>query len=408
MKILIHGLNFSPELTGIGKFTGEMVQFLAKAGQHVRVVCAPPYYPDWKVHSGFSGTRFQQFDRCGATVFRCPLYVPQKPSGITRIAHLASFAVSSLPVVLWQALTWRPHIILTIKPPIFCAPQALLAARLSGARAWMHIQDFELDAGFSLLGIGRSKGLRDLIGHAERLLLNRFHRVSTISPAMMRGLIAKGVPTNRQVYFPNWVDLQAIRPWFGHNPWKQRLGLTDGITVALYSGNLGTKQGIEIITEAARLLVDSPIQFVICGEGAGKAQLLRLAEGLPNILFLPLQPVEELNFLLNLGDIHLLPQRSEAESLVMPSKLTGIMAAGKPVIATLRPDSDLAHLIGNAGIITPPGDAKAFSNAIIELARDPQRRLSMGHAARTLAEREFNKDEILARFLDELQRLCKD
>jgi colanic acid biosynthesis glycosyl transferase WcaI len=161
MRILIHGINFSPELTGIGKYTGEMAEWLAPQGHDVRVVTAPPYYPQWQVADGFANAWSKSqlsalassLHTSAATgklvVYRCPLWVPAKPSGLKRILHLASFALSSLPVMLSQVL-WRPQVVWVVQPALFCAPQALLVARLCGAKAWLHIQDYEVDAAFDL------------------------------------------------------------------------------------------------------------------------------------------------------------------------------------------------------------------------------------------------------------------
>ena len=102
MRILIHGVNFSPELTGIGKYSGEMAAWLAQRGHEVRVVTAPPYYPDWRVGEGYSGVAYRTEKWQGVLVYRCPLWVPARPGGLTRLMHLMSFAVASLPVRLRQ------------------------------------------------------------------------------------------------------------------------------------------------------------------------------------------------------------------------------------------------------------------------------------------------------------------
>lgn len=405
MRILCIGLNFAPEKVGIGKYTGEMVEWLVNNGQTVRVVCGAPYYPDWRVFKGFAGQRYHRETWRGAEIVRCPLYVPRQPNGRKRISHLASFALSSLPVILQQSVFWRPDIIMTIKPTVFAVPSALLAARLIGAKAWLHVQDLEIDAGLHLLGIGDGTVFGRMVAHAERLLLRRFHRISTISAGMQRGLCGKDVPARRQVLFPNWVDLQAIRPTSRNNQLRTRLDLPDDRLIVLYSGNMGEKQGLEIVPTVARDLLEEPIHFLLCGDGAAKPRLMAMSRNLPNISFLPLQPAADLNDLLALGDIHLLPQQVAAESLVLPSKLTGIMAAGRPVVATVRPGSDVANLIGSAGLISPPGDLAAFTQAIARLAGNSEERLAMGLQARETAVREFDKEAILTGVLRDLHEL---
>ena len=156
MKLLLYGLNYTPELTGIGKYTGEMAAWLAGRGHDVRVITAPPYYPDWKIGRGYTAWRYTQETVAGVTVYRCPLWVPAKPSGAARVAHLASFAFSSLPVLLRQ-LSFKPDVLWTVAPAFFCAPAALAFSRLQGCPCWLHVQDYELGAALAW-GCSRENG----------------------------------------------------------------------------------------------------------------------------------------------------------------------------------------------------------------------------------------------------------
>ena len=336
MRILIYGINYSPELTGVGKYTGEMAQALANAGHEIRVVTAPPYYPDWQVGAGFSAWRYGRELLKGVKVWRCPLWVPEQPSGLKRILHLASFAISSLPLMLWQGLFWHPDVVFVVEPPFFGVVGALLTSWVNGAGAWLHIQDFEIDAGFELGLLPSSRLIHSVSMGLERWLMNRFDRVSTISEQMMKRLKTKGVDSGKCVYFPNWVDTKTVYPLQELNPLRAELAIAPDTVVALYSGSMGEKQGLEAMIAAAHLLAeDHPsILFVLCGEGSAKKRLVEIAQGMPNVRFLNLQPYERLNALLNLADIHLLPQVANAADLVMPSKLKGMFASGRAVIAT--------------------------------------------------------------------------
>ncbi|MFO1060374.1 MAG: WcaI family glycosyltransferase, partial [Dongiaceae bacterium] len=283
MRLLVYGLNHAPEPTGIGKYTGEMVAWLAARGHDVRVIAAPPYYPAWRVAEGSSGWLWRRERRDGARVVRCPLYVPQRPSGATRLLHLASFAAASLPVALAQAVAWRPQLVFTVAPALASAPGALLAARLGGARAWLHIQDFEVDAAFSLGLVGGGGGLRRTAFGAERALLRGFDRVSTIAEAMIERLAAKGVPAERRVLFRNWVDCNEIRPLEGPNPYRAELGLGDA-PVALYAGALGEKQGVETLIELADPLAAAGVALVVAGNGAARPRLEAALSGRARLL----------------------------------------------------------------------------------------------------------------------------
>ena len=448
MKILLYGINFSPELTGIGKYTGEMAGWLAAHGHEVRVVTAPPYYPEWKVGGGFKNAYCVEDIRgggaaptgAGAPVFvgaappgagtpvfvgaappprmqvwRCPLWVPARPGGLKRLLHLASFAVLSLPVMLRQ-IFWRPDVVWVVEPALFCAPAAVAVARLSGAQAWLHVQDFEVDAAFAL-GLLRGAFLRRMVAGTERWLMRRFDVVSTISQRMHQRLLDKGVAPERAVLAPNWVDISAITPGgndVGMN-FRAQLGISPDAVVALYSGNMGAKQGLELLADLARLcLADSasnmPLEheqharaaiiFVFCGNGAGRADLVQRCAGLPNVHFLDLQPIERLNELLAMANIHLLPQRADAADLVMPSKLTGMLASGRPVVATALPATELDSVVTGAGcgLVVPPGDAQAFADAVQMLANAPELREQMGRAGRIYAETHLDRDAVLQQF----------
>lgn len=407
MRILIYGLNYHPEPIGVGKYSGEMAARLAARGHQVRVIAAPPYYPHWRVTEGYSASRYRTETHAGVTIRRCPLWVPAKPSGLRRILHLASFALTSAPLAVAQ-IRWRPHLVLAVEPPLFCAPTTLLVSRLSRAKAWLHIQDFEIQAAFEL-GLLSSAPMRRALRAVERFIERRFDRVSTISRAMLRRLADDGIDPAKRVYFPNWVDTHAIHPLpEGNRPFRRRLGIPDGTLVALYAGNMGHKQGLELLGQVAATLTDrTDLLFVFCGTGSGRGDLEAATRDLPNVRFLDTQPVERLNDLLNLADIHLLPQRRGVADLVLPSKLTGMFASGIPVLATAQADTDLARLVRDRGLVVPPANPEAFAAALLRLADDPELRKRLGHAARTHACRTLDREQVLGRFDAELERLVR-
>jgi colanic acid biosynthesis glycosyl transferase WcaI len=401
MKLLVYGINFAPELTGIGKYTGEMVAWLAARGHDVRVITAPPYYPEWKVREGYSGSRYARETWHGAEIHRTPLWVPSKVNGLRRLVHLASFAAASIPTLLAQ-WRWKPDAIWMTEPPLFCAPAALAFAGLRSSKAWLHIQDYEVDAAFEL-GLLKGPKLRGFITSVERALLRRFDRVSTISQRMLERASSKGVVASKLVSFTNWADVDAIQPLTGPSPFRAELGIAEDAVVALYSGNMGGKQGLELLAEMAVMLRDEPnIAFVFCGNGAGRADLMARCADLRNVRFMDLQPVERLGDLLGLADVHLLPQRADAADLVMPSKLTGMLSSGRPVLAGAHPATELGQVVATSGVVVPPEDARAFADAMRTLAAQPDLRRELGRKARAIAESRFARDAVLARFEQDL------
>lgn len=398
MRALLYGINYAPELTGIGKYTSEMAEWLAANGAEVTVVTAPPYYPDWRVQAPYRAHRYHRETRNGVEIIRCPLWVPRRASALKRLVHLASFAISSLPVILWLAARRRPDLILVVEPPLFAAPAARLAARMSGATAWLHVQDFEVDAAFGM-GMLRKGLLQKLALAFEGWVMRRFDRVSTISERMVTRLSAKKITPAQAQLFPNWVELDRIRP-LPHACSLRVEHFSEDRVVVLYAGNMGNKQGLETVVQAAKLLAgpnDTMIHFVFCGEGVGRQALESAAGAATNISFWPLVPADRLNELLNLADIHVLPQRADAEDLVFPSKLTNMLASGRPVVATANPDTQIAETLGGCGVVVRPGDPFELADALRSLATDQERRRSLGAMARIVAERLWDKDAVLAR-----------
>jgi colanic acid biosynthesis glycosyl transferase WcaI len=405
MRILVYGLNFAPELTGIGKYTGEMVFWMAEHGDDVHVVSAPPYYPQWRIQAGYSGRRYRRESLRGMEIFRCPLWVTERPSNLQRFLHLLSFSISSLPVLLKQAV-WRPDIILCVIPTLFTALPALLVARLCGAKAWLHVQDFELETSLNLDMLSGFRFLYSWAAVLEKFLLTHFDRVSSISESMLNHSIEKGVQTERAVLFPNWVDTRKIRPLEEENPLRVALGLDPRQLIVLYHGSMGNKQGLEILISAAPMLQDMPnLLFILCGRGPARAELEEQAKTLANIRFLDLQPLEKLNLLVNLADIHILPQRAGAADLVMPSKLTSMLASGKAVIATADKDTELGQVVDQVGLRVPPGNPTALAEAIRYLAYNPDERSRLGALGREFVLQNWEREDVLNRINSQLHEL---
>lgn len=408
-KILVIGLNFQPEPTGIGRYTAELCAYLAEQGHRVRVITTAPYYPHWRVQAGYEAWKYQKETWRQVEVQRCPLWVPSRPSGSRRLIHLASFAWSSLPALVAQ-LRWKPDLVLCVAPALMNAPFALAFARLSGAKAWLHIQDFELDAALKLGLLPGGKWFAGLIRRFERLLLKSFDKVSTISERMLQHLAEKGLPPRKTLLFPNWVDTRQIHPLAeGPNSLRADLGLAPDQLAVLYAGNMGRKQGLEhLVAAASRLQGRTRLQFILCGDGAVRAQLEEAARDLSNVRFLPVQPVERLNELLNLADIHVLSQKADAADLVMPSKLGGMLASGKAVIATADPNTEVGQVMSQVGALARPEDPAALTEALLGLANDPLERRRLGSLGREYACRHLEKEMVLASFRDALEALLSD
>ena len=248
MKILVYGINYSPELTGIGKYTGEMVEWLAAQGHEVRVITAPPYYPQWQVGENYSAWRYKR-EEGAATVWRCPLYVPKQPSTLKRLLHLGSFAASSFFPLMAQR-RWKPDRIIGVVPTLFCTPGMRLLAKLSGARTVLHIQDYEVDAmlGLGLAGKGKGGKVAQLATAFERSGLHNVDNVSTISRSMMNKAIEKGgleqLGFARRLGRPHRGGLRGTRAQHGRiRPLRQRQPVRHVVRTGHRVGVAGRQRG---------------------------------------------------------------------------------------------------------------------------------------------------------------------
>lgn len=397
MRILIVGINYAPEPVGIGPYTSEMAAFLAKAGHRVEVVAAHPYYPGWSRPPGFPRFRYIRSEEEGVRIVRCPLYVPRRPTGVRRIAHHLSFALSILPPVAAAIVRRRPELVMTIAPSLASIPVARLFGRISGARTWLHIQDFEVGAALATGLLDARSMLGRFASWFEKVVYRGFDRYSSISPQMCLRLTEKASPADKVIELRNWSDVSRIRPMSTPSPYRDEWNIGTP-HVALYSGNIANKQGVDMIVDAARRLRHRrDLTFVVCGEGPRRNALVESAGDLDNIRFHPLQPRDRLDQLLGLATVHLLPQLASAADLVLPSKLTNMLASGRPVVATAAAGTGLAIEVEGCGAVTEPGDADRFASAIECLVDDPAAYSAAAAQARVRAEQRWSKQAILDR-----------
>ena len=401
MKIILYGINFSPDLTGVGKYSGEMAHWLAEKGHDVRVITAPPYYPEWRIKSEY-GNRYSTTSSQNMSVIRCPLYVPSKLTTLRRLCHLISFSLTSFFPVLSSAM-WKPDLVIQIAPTLFCSVQTLIMSKISGAKSIIHIQDFEVDAMFGLSMIEFSV-LKHLMCSIEKKIFNSFQIVSTISEGMLKRASEKGVKDEKLLFFPNWSDVDSFLNQIKCKEFLKNLGVATDKNIVLYSGNMGEKQGLESVVFAAELMSKQKnIQFVLVGEGSEKLKLKRLSGNLNlnNIVFLPLVPNEMLPKLLASADCHIVVQRKGAADAVLPSKLTNILAVGGNAVITASKETTLGKLCSDVpeiAVLVRPECVKSLVKGINQaLVMEKPNKVAQRYAQDFL-----DKERILSRFFDQI------
>ena len=397
------GGNYYPEQTGIGRYNGEMMDWLSKNGFDCSVITTYPYYPKWKVDAFYKNRSlwYMNEKHGDVKVYRCPLYVPKKVRAIKRILLEFSFSLSALFRIVPFMLSQRFDAVIVVVPPFHLGFLGTMYKRMKKTRLIYHIQDLQIEAARDLNMI-RSQKLINLLFKSEKSIFRYSDVISSISSGMIKLLHEK---TGRDiVFFPNWSDLSEIFPIDNKEALKKEFNISPEKKVVLYSGAIGEKQGLEVILEIAKDWNDGPdIQFIISGGGPYRAKLEERAkeDGLTDLLFLDLQPKELFNDFLNMADLHLVIQRADVSDLVMPSKLTNILAVGGLALVTANQQSTIYEEVRkyNMGLLVPAEDKEALKTGIEDaLTRNHD---LQKQNARKYAEEYLNIDKVLTRFVKE-------
>lgn len=407
MKITIWGINYAPEPTGIGPYSTDLCEYFHGRGHVVRMVTGFSYYPNWRKNAEDRGRLFRRENRSGVEIYRCWQYVPSKPNAWRRMLHEASFIWCSF----WRLLfTPRPDLLIVISPPLLLGPAAWMASLIKRCPFHFHVQDMQPDAALSL-GLLKPGPLTRCLYAVERFTCKRARLVSGITRGMVDLLGRKGVPAARRYLLPNWTIPRRVddeSPKTADGSFRRAHQVPPDGFLVLYSGNLGKKQGLNIILDAAADLArcerPAPIVFVIAGEGADKENLRRRieAENLP-VRLLPLQPEAMFQAMLREADLCLVTQQKGAGSIFFPSKLLTLLSAGRPVVTVADEESELARSVaaGRFGRNVLPEDPAGLAKAISALADRADERTAMG-AAGIEWVRQFSRQTVLGEFADHL------
>ena len=397
MKILVWGINYAPEATGIGPCNTALCEALQAAGHEVEMVTTFPYYPAWKKRAEDRRTLWRR-DVChGVTVHRCWHYVPTHVRWWRRIIHEATFILTSLPRVLTGP---RPDFIIAVSPPLLIGPASWLASRLLGTLYVLHVQDLQPDAAVGV-GMLRDDMFTRFLYAVEAFAYRHAWRLSGISRGMLAAFSSKGVPTEKQIYFPNGIRLE---PPPARGAFRARQGFAAGDFLAVYSGNIGVKQGLQLLVRAARSLRNKRIRIVICGDGAQRQLIESEAAGLSNVRMLPLLSEREYREMLVDSDLAIIPQLAGSGRAFFPSKLLNPLASGRAILSVGDADSELARVVADGcfGLNVQPDGAEDLAGTLDRLADDPVQLETWGKAGRAWVE-QFEQGRILAAFLGQLQ-----
>jgi len=356
MKIYIYSINYWPEETGIGAFTTTRAEYLASVGHDVTVFTTFPYYPEWKVRSGYKGRLFSTEERNGVRVIRSYAYVPERVSSLKRVIHEASFIISSF---LRSLGSKRPDLLYVVSPPLGLGASVQFMRLRWRVPYLFEVEDLQPDAAADLNMLPRF--VLKAMYRVELMAYRNASKVATLTGGMRERIVEKGIRLESVVLFEPRADesLKDISPGEAKR-FRERFNLGDKFIVS-HSGNIGIKQGLEVILDTAKLIqFDDSIVFLIVGDGAAKKSIQMRAEqlNLKNVLFLPLLETQDFRGLLGATDIAIVTQKKTVSDIVFPSKTVTYLVAGCPVVASVNERSELARTIAEsgAGLVVSPED----------------------------------------------------
>ncbi|MGJ0117898.1 glycosyltransferase family 4 protein [Williamsia sp. MIQD14] len=387
-SIAIVGINYDPEVTGIGPYTSGLAEGLSARGFAVSVHTGVPHYPQWRKSVVPPPTAVG-----GDTpiIRRVNHYVPSIVTAAGRARMEISFATRSIAAGLG-----RPDAIIVVSPPLLAAAAVSRYARIRHIPVGLIVQDlYSLGAIETGLARGRTSAL---IARIEAALLRRATAVVVIHDRFAQSIAALGVHPRRVTTIRNWTHVQAgdaVR----REATRDRLGWRPGEIVALHTGNMGVKQGLENVIEAAAAAsaVGAPVRFVLIGDGNQRRHLQDAARGVGAVEFLDPLPEAEYMSVLGAADVLLVNERRGVADMASPSKLTSYFASGRPVIAAVDPNGVTAEEIARsgAGVTVAPADSAALLDAILGLHPDADRMQTLAENGRRYAAAVLDADAAL-------------
>lgn len=399
MNLLVVGMNYAPERTGIGPYTTDLCEYLVTRGHQVTVATTFPHYPEWKTYEAYAGKWSLTEQADGVTLKRKRVLLPKRATMVRRMLYDTSLGAGALVTGLAGS---HFDLVLGIEPPI----QAGVAARLIAARHRvpyvLSVQDLALEAALSV-GMMRDSFAMRMAYRLENWVYAGAAKIMVIAPGFYENLRRKGIPDSKLVYMPDWIDINTMRSAEGSNGFRHAHGIREDSLLVLHSGNMGVKQQLEnVLRAAARLAMRPEISFLFVGDGSQKEALVADAkrEHLHNVSFLPLLPRDEVPQMMAAADILLLNQHPDMIEAAIPSKLLTYMAAARPILIAAHPQSEASRQVRAAecGVIVAPNEPDALANAIVSLAADAPARAALGQHGRAFVEKNFARERLVHQY----------
>jgi colanic acid biosynthesis glycosyl transferase WcaI len=397
MKLLVICPHYAPDVAPTGEVMTSIATELVRRGHELHVVTALPWYEQHRVDPGWGGRLSRRERTAWGQITRVHPFPTNKQNIPARALAFAGFTL----LAAWKAAfgrrpgrRWRPDAVLAMSPPLTLGAAGWLAARRWRVPYVFNIQDVFPDVAVELGAITNPFVIR-VASWLERWSYRRADAVTVLSDDLRDNVAAKLRPATspdpaKVRVIPNFVDTVRIVP---RDPEAGRYRAEhdlQGRRVVMYAGNVGLSQSLDLLVAAARALVDRhDVVFVINGGGSALDDLRRQAEGLPNLRFVGFQPKERLPEVLAAADVHVVALKAGLARSSVPSKTYSILAAGRPIVASVDEATEVARVVeqAEAGLAVPPENPEAFVAAVTKLVDAPELTAQMGRSGRAFVER---------------------
>jgi colanic acid biosynthesis glycosyl transferase WcaI len=406
VNLLVLCPHYAPDTAPTGDVMSSIARELAARGHRLHLVTSLPWYEHHAIEPGWEGRLVRHDDDAIGRVTRVHPFPTDKRNIPARALAFAGFtALAGANALLSRT---QPDGVLAMSPPLTLGLAGWAVARMRRAPFVFNIQDVFPDVAVEL-GLITNPSVIRVAAALERFTYQRSDAVTVLSDDLRVNVANKlrGRRTDRVRVIPNFVDVDRIRPTTKENSYRAEYGLT-GKTVVMYAGNVGFSQSLDLVLAAATALAHDPdLVFVINGGGSARPDLERAATGLPNVRFIDSQSRERVPEVLAAADIHVVPLRRGLARSSVPSKMYSILAAGRPIVASVDLGTEVANVVerAGAGVAVPPDDAESFTKAISRLVSAPSEAIQMGLAGRRFVEAWASPAAIAAQYEDLFQEL---
>lgn len=391
-RVLLVGINYHPELTGIGPYTTGLADYLAGEGHEVTVITGMPHYPQWEIDAAYR-RRFRTRERHdGVDVRRVRHYTPSQQSALGRGLYELSFFLQSIATGRLR----NPDCVIGVVPSLSGGAAAAVLARRYRTSLGLIFQDLVGQAA-AQSGIPGGGLASCPVRAIEAWTARQADHIAVVAEAFRPHLAALGVDPARIVHLPNWSHVG--RPARPADEVRESLGWALDRPVVLHAGNMGYKQDLGNLVSVARLAANSAPQmrFVLMGDGSDRRRLEALGADLANLVFLDPQPREMFMDVLGAADVLLLNERSTVLDMSLPSKITSYFCSGRPLVAAVPAGGATSDELSRSGgaLVVRPGDPPALLRAIELVIDDPDLSTSLVRRAMSYAENNLDESKLL-------------